>query len=359
MNILFSAENYADDATLTQSSEHPSFPAVNVQHRWFVKPWRSKYGEGSGWGQFRIASGSNLKIWFDEGGAELEGTLVTGDYDADTLCTAIKTAMEAAGALTYTVTYDDSTNLFTIAASGNFSLHLSKESASIWQSIGYTTGIDTASAASHTADSIRIHTQEELKFNFGAYTYMRFVMIKNHNLQSTANIRIRYYSDAYITLQDTDILTWNPGIIAAVLNQNYPYALLYISDPDNPDLYVEIGRVWIGSSFTPFIGFSMERNATPQDPSVVSESENGQTATIQRTKFSAWDYTFEGVKPLDKPYFDEMFEAVGTSKALVICERPDESDITPYTYYVSITGWEWEHIAGDWWKLMLEIKEER
>jgi hypothetical protein len=358
MNIAFAYINRADAATVTPSSEHLSFPAENVQHRWFVKPWRSRYGAASGWGLFRITAAKNI-LTFSEGGGNLTATITTGDYDADSICIEIKTQMEVAGALTYTVTYDDTTNLFTIAGSGAFILVLSVTTNSIFPALGWAAAVNTASLASHTAPAVRIHTEEELRFDLGSSYNLYFISIKNHNLQSGATIQVRFYSDAFITLAETATLTWKAGLVVSLLNQYYRYVAVHVVDPDNPDLYVEMGRVWIGAYFQPRIGFSMERERVQNDPSVIAESENGQVSTIQRTKFDTWSYNFEGVDPDDKDDIEDVFQEVGASKALFICEDPEAADLTLNTKYVTIVAWQWDHLAGEWWKLALELKEER
>ena len=63
---------------------------------------------------------SNDEIYFDEdsGGALPVATLTHGYYaSADDLGAEIKVAMEIIGAGTYTVTFDDTTNLFTVTVS--------------------------------------------------------------------------------------------------------------------------------------------------------------------------------------------------------------------------------------------------
>lgn len=358
MNVGISHINLADAATLTYSSQHPSFPASNVQHRWFVKPWRSKYGEESGWGLFRVIA-ANRVISFDEGGGTLTANLTIGDFDADSICADIKARMEAAGALTYTVTYDDDTNLFTIAGSGAFVLVLSVTANSAFPMLGWTATVNTASLASHTAPAIRIHTEEELRYDLGADCNIYFVALKNHNLQAGATVQIRFYSDAWTTLAETETVTWNADLMARALNQSYRYVAVRVVDVDNPDLYVELGRAWLGVFFRPRIGFSMERTKVKNDPSVISESENGQESTIQRTKFDTWNYTFEGVDPDDATDLASVFDEVGLSKPIFICEDPDAADLTENSHYIRLTSWEEPHIAGDWWSLEVEVKEER
>jgi len=347
-NIVLSYKSYGDDAAtaLTYSSQHPNFPASNVQHRWFKKPWRSKYGAGSGWGTFRITT-ANQKIYFNEGGGNLTATLTPGDYDATSLCAQIKTQMDAAG-LTYTITYSDVTNKFTFAISaGSFKLLLSNQTNAVWSSLGWTTLSDTGVAASQTSDTLRVHTVEELKFDLGAAKTIKAIFLKFNNFQSTATIQIRFYSDAWITLAKTINVTsvtmpiLSTDISAYFTNDSYRYVMVYMSDPSNPNLYLQLGRVWIYTYFEPHYGFTMERTMTGNDPSVMSFSDDGQAASIQKSRYSTWEYNFDAVKPSEKASFDEIFQYFGTTLPLFICENPDVANPNLHTHYVTITGWEW------------------
>ena len=116
-------------------------------------------------------TGENDNIDFKEdAGAELHATVAAGSYimgesgatDA-TLCKAIKTGLEAAGAGTYTVTFSNTTKKITIAVSGAKSAvqFLWKTGTSgsdntdlhIGTLIGFSDAADSASEASHTGDS--------------------------------------------------------------------------------------------------------------------------------------------------------------------------------------------------------------
>jgi hypothetical protein len=65
---------------------------------------------------------ANNAIDFDEGGSELQATIDNGDYTLTEFAVAIKTAMDAVGALTYTVSVNRATRAITIASSSNFTL---------------------------------------------------------------------------------------------------------------------------------------------------------------------------------------------------------------------------------------------
>lgn len=95
-------------------------------------------------------------IDFNEGGAELTAELIVGSYSSSTLADEIKRAMEDAGALTYTVTFNRSTRKFTISAGSNFALLTTSGShigTLAFDLIGYT-GADHTGASSYVADAV-------------------------------------------------------------------------------------------------------------------------------------------------------------------------------------------------------------
>lgn len=111
-----------------------------------------------------ISAGVNDAIDFDEGGSELGATIAPGTYrwgasdaEAGTLCAAIKTALEAAGAGTYRVTFDYDAKVPTIAQTAGpspaaFGLHWAsgaRAGSSAAAALGY--GSDNSGALSYTA----------------------------------------------------------------------------------------------------------------------------------------------------------------------------------------------------------------
>jgi hypothetical protein len=67
----------------------------------------------------------NYQLDFNEGGSELTAELNFGDYSFTDYLTELKRALDAAGALTYTVTANRTTRAITVAASGTYSLLVS------------------------------------------------------------------------------------------------------------------------------------------------------------------------------------------------------------------------------------------
>ncbi len=96
--------NFSDLATITSSSEQTAFPltnAFNAQRR--SRVWRSN-------GYFNITSSNNTIVFRESVGVDLTATVAIGVYTSRTaFFAAIKTALEAVGAGTYTISEDAST----------------------------------------------------------------------------------------------------------------------------------------------------------------------------------------------------------------------------------------------------------
>ncbi|HUV39029.1 MAG TPA: hypothetical protein VMY39_05415 [Planctomycetota bacterium] len=106
-----------------------------------------------------VVDATNNKVDFDEGAGELTGTVASGSYNATTLCAAIKAALDDAGALTYTVTFDAVTKKFTISAATEFALHWStgtNKLVDISTMCGYSDAADDTGAATYTADTVAV-----------------------------------------------------------------------------------------------------------------------------------------------------------------------------------------------------------
>ncbi len=93
-------------------------------------------------------------LCFDEGGSEIIADVELGSYTPTELAIKIKTALDTAGALTYTVAFNRSTRSFTISSTSNFSLLVSSGSAtaSVFEVIGFT-GADRTGASSYAGSS--------------------------------------------------------------------------------------------------------------------------------------------------------------------------------------------------------------
>ncbi|MCH8836319.1 MAG: flagellin [Candidatus Marinimicrobia bacterium] len=108
--------------------------------------------------QFIIRAGENNKLVFNEGGGDLTATIDLTAYNATgrtgtDLAAALKTAMDAAGADTYTVTYTDSTGLFSIASDGvTLNLQWTDIVSNIGRVLGYNVSTPDTGATTYGSD---------------------------------------------------------------------------------------------------------------------------------------------------------------------------------------------------------------
>ncbi len=99
---------------------------------------------------------SNYNINFNEGGPELTAVLEVGEYSATDFAAEIKRALDAVGALTYTVTLNRSSQSLTVSATGTFSLLVtsgSQSGTSAFPLMGFS-GPDLTGASTYTGNGI-------------------------------------------------------------------------------------------------------------------------------------------------------------------------------------------------------------
>lgn len=96
-----------------------------------------------------VFTSENNDILFNEGAGTLTATISPGTYSVAEIETELKTKLDAAGTLTYTVSFDEPTKKLTISATGAFTLQFSQP-ASPYKELGWN-NVDTVSASSHTA----------------------------------------------------------------------------------------------------------------------------------------------------------------------------------------------------------------
>lgn len=248
--------NYAfqDNVEISASSENAEFPATNTGHFFRSRVWRSS-------GHYRINT-SNNKIDFKEtgGGPEITATLTTGDYTPSSLCTEIKTRMDAAtlNARVYTVTFSSTTGKFTIAGSTFLSILFStgtNAATSVRTAIGFGAN-DYTGNTTYTGVDTSIHTDERVVFDLESSEEVDSVA-----LLFDPRVGIKFSDQALIYFEANPSNNWDsPAYSQALTIDNesdiatlflttaieYRYYSIKIVDPENPFLYVELGTVILG-----------------------------------------------------------------------------------------------------------------
>jgi hypothetical protein len=166
---------------------------------------------------------------------------------------------------------------------------------------------------------------------------VKALVIKGHNFSAAASVHIQADDDSGYGSIDVDVIL---PIVSETITQfwttaqNYRYWRITIADAANTDTYVKIGRIFLGSYFSPTYdvsSYSMQVN----DPSEVGLSVGGQLSGANRTHYKAWTYQFAYVPGSDKATFESIFAEVGFTKPYFIVENIYDSTSTRYCRNVS------------------------
>ncbi len=251
--------NYSqqDETTVTASTANVNFPVSNVKHEFRSKQWRS-----SAAGNFEIST--NNKINFKESaiGSELTATITAATYTATTLAAEIKTQLEVAGADTYTVSFSQTTGLWTIASDGTYLKLLNNTGTNqatslLKDALGFANS-DRTGALTYTGSNIAIHTKEWVLFDLTTTEDINSVVLlwpKEDGiiLSSNAVIKIQANATNVWTAPSVDqtLTLDNTYEIAShyfSTDQSYRYWRLVVIDPANANLYVNLGVMVLGKA---------------------------------------------------------------------------------------------------------------
>lgn len=342
--------NYLDSdflAATDVSSEHASFPLSNT----FNKQTRSKVWRTTGY--FLIESGDNT-IVFNEGGGDFTATVAAGEYTAATLCTAIDTALSAAGAGSYTVTYTAAFKFQIVKSTGTFNIKWTHaNSADMAGILGFSTASDDTGALTYLADNVRIHTSEWAIFDFGvSVSPSSFILIGERNeaikISDSATI-ILYGNDTNVWTSPSysQVLTFDEEAIAEFSDTTLHgsalrYWKLEIIDKTNPLGYVEINGLYIGDHFSGAAGsvqFPMSVNLIDNSKNIISEG--GQSLADIYEQTAEYSVTWNFLSKEDIEDITEFFELVGTAIPFYVSMDTDEAFSTSFNRrvkYVKFTG---------------------
>lgn len=338
MGVRILHDNFLDESLVshqTESSEQAAFPvsnAFNFQRR--SKVWRSN-------GYWEITSSNNVIVFRESVGVNLTATVTAGEYTSSTtLYAAIKTALEAVGDSTYTVSTDATTLKVKIASNGSggggiFQIMWTNASTTMDATLGFSTTEDDTGALTYTADELKIHTSEWIKWDFGISTLPKaFCLIGARNspikISPSAVIKIQgNETDSWSSPSESITLTYRDDVIYSIdedglWDEALRYARLSIVDQDNPQGYVQIGSLFLGDFFEPTRGgVQFPFSGQYIDSSITSFSEGGQTFSDIRQKTELFSINWYGLNTTDRELIDSLWDDLGTSNSFFMQFDPD------------------------------------
>lgn len=365
--IRFCANNYAEGATLTYSSQDSSYPLSNTQIQ-----SRSKVGRFGGY--FEITS-ENQNVYINDG-SDKTVALTIGTYTYSTLASHVQTRLNASSS-NWTCTYDfnGGTFKFTIdRSSGTEVLRFSQSTNAAWDTLGFTGLVDDNSGP-FVADEPRNHTGEFLKWDFGTSRPIGFFaaigkITKAFGLSSAANIYLMANSVDDFTNPPMN-LTLSPhdrGIMRFqddLDDYSYRYLKFGFDDRLNPcgPKGFEIGHVYAGDYET-YTTTSVNRGFDKKtvDPSLVNETDAGALFFLKRPKYRTWqNMEIENVAASERRIIEDLYEDVGLSKSFYLSLDPtltlseELQELTVYGNFASDPRW--RSVIRDVFTQSLEFRE--
>jgi hypothetical protein len=380
--FLILDNNYVDSEKLANgyvSSANPSFPITNV----YNKQRRSKVWRSAGY--FNVTS-SNNQIIFREtsAGPNLTATITEDEYTSIALmCTAIKTALEAVGDSTYTVTNSSSTNFkFRIVSNGSggdgvFKLMCTDAGFTASELLGFDDSEDLTGALTYNADILTISTgptgEEWIKWDLGISSLpSAFIMIGSRNraikISPSAVIKLQgNETDEWSAPSFEETLTYDDSVIYALsLTTLHTEALRYwrvLIEDQNPLGYVEVGSVFLGTYFSPERGraqFPLESRHI--DKTEILISEGGQEYTDIREKTQEYSVKWSALTDEDKEYFENFFDQVGTGIPFFLAMDPESMFYSSANKSIKFVKFQseptWTLIAPNYYEMTMRFKEQ-
>lgn len=329
-------QNYIDSSILvaqTKSSEVAAAPATNVQaltRR--TKVWRTA-------GYWNITASNNVIKFRDIAlGTVKTATIAVAEYTTDALfLAAVDAALEAAGSADYTVTRDTATNKIKLTSNGAaFQLVLSDVGFTAKNTLGFTTGSDLTGFLTYTADTLKIHTNEWIRWDLGTGSMPgAFVLIgkRNEGIQLTSSAVVTLIgnsTDTTTSPQYSQVLDWNEDAIAIIdadgLYQasGLRYWWLDIQDASNPDGYIEVSNVYLGEAYETTqgsINFPFETELVDGSRTDYSEAGNAFTNVVQITE--EMDIRWFALNVAEKEYLEEFISIYQMAYPFFISLDPD------------------------------------
>lgn len=320
----FFSTNFIDFDILANtdvSSEQAAFPVENAYNgKRRAKVWRSD-------GYYVVDSTNNGIVFRETTAVDLTATIVVGEYSRSAFLTAIKTALEATGASTYTVTFttDFKINIASNGAGGGGILELVMDDvgSTAYEILGFDQ-FEYTGALSYEADSISIHYPNEfILWDLGIDSNpAAFALIDARNsplsISPTAVVTLQgNHTNTWTTPAYEQVLTYDDRILK-VLDENglaqeqLRYWRVTFED-QNPLGYVQVGAFYLGGMYSP-------ANGTPQFPfrqinvdrSETVYSEGGQTFSEEKQKTERFAIDWRYLSSDEKEDMEDLFQKFGT-----------------------------------------------
>jgi len=164
------------------------------------------------------------------------------------------------------------------------------------------------------------------------------VMLSGTNLQSSATVRIRFYSDAAWTtnIYDSGAIAWPGGVWwGAGTNYNVRSFQIDIADTSNPAGYVQIGYLELATSAQPTYNFTFGAELGYRVRTVPVETLGGAKYYDRRDKPRTFSATFTVPEAESLTFFFTMYNTFDINLPFIWLPHPTDNTKWPYSAFLA------------------------
>jgi hypothetical protein len=339
----FAHENFifGSGAVLSASSFMATAPASYVLDQLLSKAWRSE-------GPWVVVAGFNDRIDLDEGGAELTATLTPGVYTTTTAyALEVKTQLDAAGALTYTVTY--TANRYEISAGGAFTLRWLTGTNAVRTAgidLGFNVTANDTGASNYTGDYLCYQGQHYLMLDIPNGRVADLAVVVGHNLEDEGGFERREVVlqgsvSTFPTISHSQVLIGTgSGIRIAELEAapSTPWSAceqfrLVFRDISNPDGFSQCGVWFVGEITGPSIRPSINEARKRQELSQIVQAIDGAAHGDIRPKQDIWSLEWLDLVDADLAILEAIADAMPPPRCFFVLFHEDDIQDTQYGFF--------------------------
>ena len=196
--------------------------------------------------------------------------------------------------------------------------------------------------------------------DLGSAKIYNYVALLGHNIPESATIKIRGADDADFAGGDLveDEITWNAGDIYFYLpaSRTKQFVQIQITTPGNPDDYIQISTVVVGSYFESNCNQDWGYTDGDHDPSELSYSDAMVLHVQERDKLFEGIYFFKSLNDITAGNIEALITYCGIGKAFIICF--DHANPNTTSHWIRLT--ETSHpkaIFLDTWTWQMRVVE--
>lgn len=175
-----------------------------------------------------------------------------------------------------------------------------------------------------------------VEYDLGSAQSFDTIAILSHNITSGATFEIKTGSTSgFVTAIDTFTITHNAVNIYQEVTQSSAarYIRFEITDTSNPDGYVNVGRLMVGSGYT-FPGFAPVVSRDKIDRGTVFRSQTDQIYGEKRYRVNRLSVEFPRISETQRAGYETYLDETGVSVPHVI--YIDESDVCNFDFGVDV-----------------------